>query len=91
MGIKHSKLIGGFAYFLFGVYGRYNRAFAPWSSFYPSGRISYMLSKAIDLLTYRINVGNNADVPRFRDITDGIFCCSVKRRCTEPTACPNER
>ena len=34
--------------------------------------------KAIDLLTYRIDVGNDANVPRFRDIGDGIFCCPVQ-------------
>ena len=42
MVITHSKVIEGFAYFLSGVYGHYNRAFALWSSFCPLDRISYM-------------------------------------------------
>ena len=47
MAIKHSKLIEGFAYFLSGVYGRYNRAFALWSSFCPLDRISYIWLKPL--------------------------------------------
>lgn len=86
----HTRLIGECAYFLSGVYGRYNRAFALWSSFYPFEINQLRVAKVINLSTYRINVGNDANVPRFRDIGDDIFCCSVKRRCTEPTACPDK-
>ena len=51
----------------------------------PFGPNQLHVNRAISLLTYRIDVGDNANVPRFRDIADGIFCCSGERRSTEPT------
>ena len=52
MVITHNKVIEGSAYFRSGVYGRYNRAFALWSLFYPLKRVSYVwLTPLVSRLT----------------------------------------
>ena len=66
-------MLTGITYFLSDVYAHYNRAYAPWSSFYPLPKSANGKFSAIDLEPYRINMSDDADVSRSRYISDDIF------------------